>query len=278
MTKRILTVSLVVVLGGALSAFAQSGSGGPKTLGGRTLIPGDMANVRASLATGSAKSLLRMRVAEVDWDESALEDVVEWLREKSEDKVNVLFRWTALQAEGIDRDTIITLRVRRQTVGDILTEVVDQMSPAGEVTFHGEKNNLIVSTKQDLNRKLYLRVYEVTDILFHVPDFGRSAPVVDLQQAARAGGRGGGGGGGQSIFSGSQSSSEDLEEEEQEVEERIEDLRALVQATVSPDSWLLDDGSGAGLGRIQMYNNRFLIVRNTMEVHEQLVGYFSLEE
>ena len=55
MTKRILTVSLVVVLGGALSTFAQSNSAGVK--------------VRASLATGSAKSLLRMRVGEVDWDE-----------------------------------------------------------------------------------------------------------------------------------------------------------------------------------------------------------------
>ncbi|MCH7995521.1 MAG: hypothetical protein IIB57_13900 [Planctomycetes bacterium] len=275
MTKRILTVSLGVVLGSALSGFAQTGSGGAKTLGGRTLLRGDMAKVRASLATGSAKSLLRMRVAEVDWDEVALEDVVEWLREKSEDKVNILFRWNALQLEGVDRDTIITLRVRRQTVGGILSEVVDQMSPDGRVTFHGIENSLIVSTKQDLNRKLYLRVYEVTDILFHVPDFGRSAPVVDLQQAARAGG--GGGGTGQSIFSGSQSSSEDLEEEEQEVEERIESLRSLVRATVSPDSWSLD-GDGSGEGTIQLYDNRFLIVRNTMEVHEQLVGYFSLEE
>ena len=275
MTKRILTVSLGVVLGSALSGFAQTGSGGAKTLGGRTLLRGDMAKVRASLATGSAKSLLRMRVAEVDWDEVALEDVVEWLREKSEDKVNILFRWNALQLEGVDRDTIITLRVRRQTVGGILSEVVDQMSPDGRVTFHGIENSLIVSTKQDLNRKLYLRVYEVTDILFHVPDFGRSAPVVDLQQAARAGG--GGGGTGQSIFSGSQSSSEDLEEEAQEVEERIESLRSLVRATVSPDSWSLD-GDGSGEGTIQLYDNRFLIVRNTMEVHEQLVGYFSLEE
>ena len=273
MTKRILTVSLGVVLGSALSGFAQTGSGGAKTLGGRTLLRGDMAKVRASLATGSAKSLLRMRVAEVDWDEVALEDVVEWLREKSEDKVNILFRWNALQLEGVDRDTIITLRVRRQTVGGILSEVVDQMSPDGRVTFHGIENSLIVSTKQDLNRKLYLRVYEVTDILFHVPDFGRSAPVVDLKAAARAGK----GGSGQSIFSGSQSSSEDLEEEEQEVEERIESLRSLVRATVSPDSWSLD-GDGSGEGTIQLYDNRFLIVRNTMEVHEQLVGYFSLEE
>lgn len=275
MTKRILTVSFMVVLGGALSTFAQSGLGGPKTLGGRTLIQGDMAKSRASLAAGSAKSLLRMRVAEVDWDEQALEDVVEWLREKSEDKVNILFRWNALEGEGIDRDTIITLRVRRQTVGDILAEVVDQMSPDGRVTFHGVEDRLIVSTKQDFNRKLYLRVYEVTDILFHVPDFGRSAPVVDLQQAARAGG--GGGSGGQSIFTGSSSSSEDLEEQEQEVEERIESLRSLVQATVSPDSWALD-GEGTGEGTIQLYNNKFLIVLNTMEVHEQLVGYFSLDE
>ncbi len=270
MMKRVLTVSFMVVLGGSLPAFAQSNSGG------LTSARSDKARVRTSVATGSAKSLLRMRVEEVEWDEMVLEDVVDWLREKSEDKVNILFRWNALSAEGVDSDTIITLRLRQQTVGDILTEVVDQMSPAGEVTFHGKENSLIVSTRQDLNRKLHLRVYEVTDILFRVPDFARSAPVVDLQQAARAGG--GGGGGGQSIFTGSQSSSEDLEEEEQEVEERIESLRALIQATVAPESWLLDDGSGQGLGRIQMFNNRFLIVRNTIEVHEKLVGYFLLDQ
>ena len=96
-----------------------------------------------------------------------------------------------------------------------------------------------------------------------------------MEQASRAGG---GGGGGQSIFSGAQSSSEDLEVEEQEVEERMENLRALIQNVVAPDSWLLDDGSGAGLGRIQMYDNRFLIIRNTVEVHQQLVGYFSVLE
>lgn len=273
MTKRIVSVSLIVVLGGSLSAFAQFDSARSKAVSRRTPLQSDMAKARSSLATGSAKSLLRMRVAEVNWDDDALEDVVEWLREKSEDKVNILFRWNALQLEGVDPEMSITLQVRHQTVGDILSEVVDQMSPAGEVTFHGIENRLIVSTKQDLNRKLYLRVYEVTDILFQVPDFGRSAPQVDLQKAATSGS----GGGGQSIFKGSSSSSRDLEEEEQEVEERIESLRSLVQATVSPESWARDDGTGAGLGRIEMFNNRFLIVRNTMEVHEQLVGYFSLE-
>lgn len=273
MIKRILTVGLIVVLGVSLDALAQSYPSGPKGRDdGRSLTRRNLGRVRSSVTRGSAKSLLRKRVEDVDWDESTLDEVVDWLTEQAEEETNILFRWNALQAEGVDEDFLVTLQIRGTTIAKVLSEVVDQMSPAGEVTFHGTDNFLIVSTKADFGRKLPLRVYEVTDVLFHVPDFGRSAPTVDLQKAARSGG---GGGGGTSIFSGSQSSSEDLEVEEQEVEERLEDLRALIQNVVEPDSWLLDDGSGAGLGRIQLYDNRFLIVRNTVEVHEALAGYFA---
>lgn len=273
MIKRILTVGLMIVLGVSLDALAQSYPSGPTRKGGQSFARRDRGSVRSSVSRGSAKGLLRQRVAEVDWDEATLEDVSDWLNEQAEEKTNILFRWNALEAEGVDPDFLITLKIRRTTVAHVLSEVVDQLSPDGAVTFHGLDNFLIVSTKAEFGRKLPLRVYEVTDILFHVPDFGRSAPVVDLEKAARSKG-----GGGQSIFSGSQSSSEDLEVEEQEVEERLENLRALIQNVIEPDSWLLDDGSGAGLGRIQLYDNRFLIVRNTVEVHEKLAGYFSVLE
>lgn len=274
MTRRILILSLVGVLGVSVGVFAQSAPT-KERIGERKLSPSELATVRTSLATASARSLLRKQVSEVDWDEATLEDVVEWLRDKAEGKVNIIFRWTALAVEGVDRDSLVTLRLADTTVAEILVEVVDQLSPSGAVTFHGMDNRLTVSTKEDLDRKMHVRVYEVTDILFHVPDFGRSAPVVDLEQAARAGK---GGGGGQSIFSGTTSSSEDLEEEEQEVEERIDQMRTLITDMIAPESWDLGDGTGSGRGRIRVFDNRYLIVRNTAEVHEELVGYFSLAE
>lgn len=274
MTNRILAISFAAILAGTLSVSAQSRTG-DSSAGSRRVSKADLAGVRSSLASGSARALLRKRVSEVDWDESPLEDVVEWIRDQGEDKVNIVFRWTALQNDAIDRDSPITMQLRGITVGDVLIELVDQMSPTGGVTFHGMDNRLTVSTKADLNRKMYVRVYQVTDILFHTPDLGRSAPVVDLDKAARSSR----GGGGQSIFSGSGgSNTEDLEEDEQEIEERMDELVDLITQTVAPDSWDLEDGTGTGAGRIRVFDDRFLVVRNTVEVHEALAGFFSLKE
>jgi len=167
------------------------------------------------------------------------------------------------------------MSLRGITVGDVMVELVDQLSTAGGVTFHGMDNRLTVSTKADLDRKLYTRVYQVMDILFASPDFGRSAPVVDLDKAARSGK---GGGTGQSIFSGSGgSNSDDLEEDETEIEQRIDQLRDIIAASIEPDSWTIDN-VGTGRGSIHVFQRRFLIVRNTVEVHEQLAGVFSLRE
>ena len=230
-----------------------------------------------SFGSDGARALLRKRIKEaIDWDERTFEEIIEWLQGLSDDKVNIVVRWGPLSGEGVDRDFPVTLQLKDVTVAEVLNEALDQLSEEGQITYHAIENKLKISTKSDFDRKLYLRVYEVTDILFQVPDFGRSAPTVDLEAAARSGGSRGGGGGGQSIFAGSGggSSSEDLEQEESEVEERIEDLRTLIMAVIEPDSWF-DNG---GQGRIEVFDNRTLIVRATIEVHEKLAGYFTLKK
>ena len=265
-------LALIAALGYCVTAWGQTATRESSTARDSKVSAGDIP-IRARLGSDSARAVLRKRVQEVNWDEKAFEEVIDWLKGLTDDKVNIVPRWGPFEVEGVDRDSPVTLQLRDVTVAEVLGETLDQLSEEGQVTYHAYRNTLKFSTKSDFDRKLFRRVYEVTDILFQVPDFGRSAPSVDLEAAARAGGGGGGGGGGQSIFAGGggSSSSEDLEQEESEVEERIEDLRTLIMDTVLPETW--EDAGGPGI--IRVYDNRYLVVLATIEVHEQLAGYFT---
>lgn len=272
MRNRIYALGLITALGCSVSAWGQTFTAKSGKAGDSRVSTGDLP-MRARLGSNAARTVLRKPVDEVDWDERTFEEVIDWLKGLTDNKVNIVPRWGPLSIIGVDRDTPVTLQLRNITVAEILDEALDQLSEEGELTYHAVGNTLKFSSKPDFDRKLYRRVYEVTDILFQAPDFARSAPTIDLEQAARAGGRSGGGGGGQSPFSGGGggSSSEDLEQEESEVEERIEDLRTLIMDVVLPETW--EDAGGPG--RIRIFDNRYLIVLATVEVHEQLGGYFT---
>ena len=268
MRNRIYTLALIVALGYSVSAWGQANT----TRSGDSKVSTRGTPASARFGSDTARAVLRKQIDEVSWDDRTFEEVIDWLKGLTDDKVNILPRWGPLSIEGVDRDTPVTLQLRSVTVAEILNEALDQLSEEGQVTYHAVGNTLKFSSKSDFDRKLYRRVYEVTDILFQVPDFGRSAPTVDLEAAARAGGRSGGGGGGQSIFGGGgSSSSEDLEQEDSEVEENIEALRTLIQDMVLPETW--EDAGGQG--RIRVHDNRYLVVLATIEVHEQLIGYYT---
>lgn len=231
-----------------------------------------------------AYRLLTKPIESVDWMEKTLEEIVEWLEDESEGGVNVIPRWVALGAEGVNNESIVTLKLKDTTVAEIMGEVLEELSEDGQVTYHAVGNILRISTTGDFDRKLYLRVYDVTDILFRVPNFGEDAPLIDLSQTVSSG-AGGGGGGGQSVFQGSSSSSgrEDAgEQADQKLREELGLLMATIASVIEPQSWGKIQGTtgrgststGTGPGRMSIFN-RSLIVYNTIEVHEQISGRFS---
>jgi len=227
--------------------------------------------------TDTAAALLNMHVESVDWVETTFEEVIDWLRDLSEDRVNVIPRWSALSAESVAQESLITLKLKNVTVAEVLSEVLSQLSEDDTLGYHAARNNLRISTKQHFDRKLYVRIYDVTDILFRVYDFGEEAPQIDLQQT-RGGGQGGGGGG-QSIFSGGSSgggsSSQGGEQAEQEVEEQLNKMKALIEATIAPASWAI--ANTGGQGNIAIFN-RSLVIYSTIDVHEQIAGWFAYDQ
>jgi len=218
------------------------------------------------------EAFLAKPIEHTKWEDNSLEEVLDWMRDESRSvgRINLIPRWNALAAEGIDRDRFITLELYDTTMGELLTEVLAQLSETGEATLHGEGNRLVISTKSDFGRKLEMRVYDVKDVLFRLPDFSESAPQIDLQR--RSGGQAGGGG--QPVFSNSGGqNTEELREEgdDQDPEQILEDLVTLIEDTVDPLTW---DASG-GPGRIRGFNKHVIVVYNTIEVHEKIAGFFA---
>lgn len=227
----------------------------------------------------SAAAILQKRVESVDWTDTTFEEVIDWLVGLGEGEVNVLPRWRSLEAEGVDREFLITLQMKNVRAGEVLDEVMSQLSDSGAVTFRAQDNVLRISSRKDFERKLLLKVYDCTDILFRVPNNGKTAPSIDLTQVSQqgGGGAGGGGGGGRGVFSsgggGQQDQEESGQQAEQELEERLTALRELIEQTVEPASW--DKAPGGGLGHIRVFNQSLIVV-NTVEVHEQVAGFVEL--
>jgi len=239
------------------------------------------------VSSSPAAELLFKRIESIDWTDRTFEDVLNWLREEGDGRVNVVARENHLGVEGIALDSLVTLQLNSTTVADVLNETLEQLSETGEARYRAIGNKLTISTRADFERKMYTKVYDVTDIMFRVPNFGQGAPQIDLQNTNRSGGGGAGGGGGQSVFSGGsqgQEQEESGEQAEQELEQRLTVLRGIIEQTIAPETWDLtgspgqqQGGGGGGRGRIRVFN-RSLIVTNTIEVHEQIAGLFSFTD
>ncbi|MHC5109154.1 MAG: hypothetical protein ACYTHJ_04670 [Planctomycetota bacterium] len=256
----------------ASTSFAQnwgSGSGGVEADGR----PSSKVVMRD--ASFPVVQLLAKEVKQVDWEDITFDEVLNWLRDEGDSKINVVPRWSSLNQVGIDEDkTLSKLTLFDTTVAEVLTEVLDELGSGSgaNVTYQGERNTIRISTAADFDSKLILRVYDVTDILFRVPDFSESAPQVDLSRQTNTGG--GGGGGGQPIFAnaGGQSQDELSEEGDQDPEQILDNLVDLIRDTVDPLNW--NDTAG-GPHRVRGYGRRSLVIYAPISIHEQIVGYFS---
>jgi len=274
MTRYVGTVGLLGLLVFSVSAPAQNASSGSasfdqfRSMGMTTPVLG--------ATRDPAVAMLKKRVETVDWQDTPFEEVITWLKDEGGNAVNIVPRWAPLGVEGIDRDTLVTLQLNNSTIGEVLVELLETLSEDGEIRFRAWGNTLRISTREDFERKRFLRVYDATDIMLRVPDFGRGAPVIDLQNA---GGQSGGGSG-QSVFSGSSGGQEEQtggEQAEQDLQERLERMATLIRDVIAPNSWSQAGsagGTGGGPNVIRVFN-RSLIVYAPIEVHEQIGGRFA---
>ena len=260
MFNRICTASLALMLILPLAALGQTAASSS------SLDP--LASVgREDLQKDVAIRILRQRVESVDWNEFTLENIFDWLKEQG--PINVIPNWYAMEAAGVNRDSLVTLTLRETTVGEVLKEAIEQVSEERVVRYQAFKNTIRISTKDDFERsEMHIRVYDATDILFNVPDFW-GAPEIDLTQAQQGGGQGGSQTG-RPVFQDAGGDDQQRGAGDEELRQRMEELRTLIEIVIEPEHWDTNGGPGA----IVPYN-RVLVINASPEVHEKIAGVFA---
>ncbi len=199
---------------------------------------------------------------------NTLEDVLNFIGTVT--NLNMDIDWQALGDIGIDRDAEVTLNLRPVPVKVVLDRVLEKVSPDqfSRASWAVEDGVLVVASAESLRRKTFIKIYDVRDLVFQVPDFPE-VPELDLdtvlQQSSQRGGRGGGGG----IFQDPDDISVDqiLQDEDDTLDQIVE----IIQTNVDFDGW---EANGGDTGYIQELNGN-LIITNTASNHRDIVGLLS---
>jgi len=212
------------------------------------------------------ETLTRMmrQVPDVSFKDHRLEDVVRFISDITGATLEPL--WIDDRTvDGLDRDTLVTLEVKRVSALKLLEMVLEKSE--GDTTAYTGGNGwqmtdwgtMEIGPKSLLARNSRLEVYPINDLLWEIPNFDE-APEIDLQSVLQSSQ----GGGGQSPFTNTQV--QDIER--RTIEERAEDIIDIVEALVEPEQWL----SGGGNASIRYFQGN-LLVKAPDFVHRQLGGY-----
>jgi len=186
--------------------------------------------------------------------------------------LNIIVRWSVLEAAAIEKDTEINLKVHGISYRKILELVLDDAGGGDvELGYVIEDGIIIVSTKEDLSRKTKTKVYNIKDLLILIPKFlGRlnldSIGQGSGQEGGLGGGRflrgGGGGSGGGSGGGGSGGGGTEAET----VDTTLQQLMDLIRKTIDPESWR---EAGGNVGAINSFQDQ-LIITQTQTAHKQI--------
>lgn len=216
------------------------------------------------------RQLMRETLTNVDYDEMPAKLALEvWSNRTG---VPLVVNWAALEAEGIDPDSPVTLKLRSIPAEQVLGLIVSQMHPDplgdDELIVDIEQWFVRIETKQQALRRSTTRMYFIGDLLMTIPNFD-NAPGFDLNEAlsnTNSGGSNGGGGG----SSGSSPLFGDSADQQREPvlseQEKAEVIMNVIREGIEPDIWRENGGEYASI----RYFRGMLIVKAPDYVHEQI--------
>jgi general secretion pathway protein D len=229
------------------------------------------------------QALLARRLPSVQFKDTPLSDAIDFLRDLT--GANILVNWNALQAAGIDKQTVtINASLHDVPFSKVLTIVLDQAGP-GKLGYNIEDGVITISTMDELNKKVVTRVYDISDLLVN-PNFDSTIDTQSALQNALGGGLGGStggvggstggafGGGGGSSFGGQQGQNGQNGQNGSNngsgnLQQQLQDIEKKIKNTVDYDTW--KDNGGTGSGTIDDFNNQ-LIITQTPSVHSDVQG------
>jgi len=217
---------------------------------------------------------LRKVVPEIKFDAVPFEEVVDRLRAIT--GLNIVPNWSALEAAAIEKDAEVSLRLNNVKIEKALNLILNEVG-AGEVELAYEIDDGVIqiSTKDDLSRRTFVKVYNIQDLVVTVPTFrGRQINLQQIGQNNQLGGKGGGrfigqGAGGGSSSSGSLfngNNQNDDDEDQQDGVDPLQPIIDLIQETIDPESWRAAGGNVGSVSSLQQQ----IIVTQTSTAHDQL--------
>lgn len=217
--------------------------------------------------SSDVRRILRQQLPAVTFEEAPLDQVVDWFRTTL--NVNLVVAWQVLEPLSVTKDKGISMDVKEVRVSEALWLLLNEAGGADvPMAYQASGNTIIISTKEELNKEMIVKAYDVGDLLIRVPRF--EGPSIDLSQTQSAGGQGGGG---QSIF---QDTNDDEQEDDTQgagATAEMLQLINLITQTIEPDSW----NANGGQGSINSFRSQ-IVVRNTVIVHQRLGGFLVEEQ
>lgn len=167
--------------------------------------------------------------------------------------------------EGIDPETVLTIKATDMPALSLLERVLSRAQqierPASNYTWQfTDTGSIEFGPRSVMNRNQVVELYDISDLMFTVPDFD-NAPEFDLSSALQSSQ---GGGGGTSPFQTTGQTTDDLP-----TEDRVQRLINLIESTVEPEQWVNNGGDGAS---ISMFGTS-LVITAPDYVHRQINGY-----
>ncbi|MFO0837387.1 MAG: hypothetical protein U1D55_02580 [Phycisphaerae bacterium] len=229
--------------------------------------------------------LLDARVPEVRLEELPLRQVLDQLSQVT--GATVFVNWQALQAAGIREDKPITVVARNLRFSQVLWMILREAAgPDAKLGYRISSDLLYVSTLDDLNQEMIVRVYPVADLVMNeirapaltvvrehdyvtglnpVVAAGAAAvqPVISrIGSGVRLGTESD-----RAIDEDRNGTVRSGTDGDDERARRIQELINVITATIEPDTWDVNGGRGS----IRGFRDK-LVVRNTPFVHQQLAG------
>ena len=204
------------------------------------------------------------RPISVSLENERLEDVIKFLATVSNTTIDPL--WLDDRGStGLDRDARVSVRAHEVPVLTVLERALQRVQDSfdGNSWSMTEDGIIEVGPKSRLNRRTELKIYDIQDLLFQIPNYA-DAPEIDIDQATQQ--TGGGGGGTGSIFD---QDDQDDREQRRSTEDQALELIDIIIETIEPEQWRDNGGDAA---TIRFYRGT-LIVRAPDYIHRQLGGY-----
>jgi hypothetical protein len=204
----------------------------------------------ASEADRANLAKLQQRIPKLDFDDTEFSSVIQFLREIS--GLNIAPNYLALDAAGLgggnSKTAKVSVHLADVTVEQALTLILSNLGGgATELSFKVDEVGVTISTKEDISKDAFDRVYDISDLLARGPML--RGPVLDLAQSANP------------------SSQPSDAKEEATKAEMLRAITEAIKSSVESGSWK-QDGTTASLSQF----SGGLIVHATPEQQTVIAG------